>query len=342
MGRGGGSRRRFESGEIFLSRDSTPSPLSLPTNPKHTRTHQAALKYDSLLVTLISAAGDNSKSSSISSSSSRASLAAAGALARANKSSSVTVLLVDEVAPLPEENAPRLEAIAAALKASGVEDPTAVRFLEKALDAESSHNASVAVGDAADECDADLLILHSDAVHAKRVDANLLAVRIDVFFCYFSLQLERERERERERNSLAFLAHMEKNLKTPKGIRRLPAAAAPLISVLVKKLFIVKERLGERKEEEREGKETTLKNKKTKKIEREYFFFLYSFSLLSHAATPPPLLAAGSSSSLDRIIPERPPPPPVPCPLPEELILPEANALRRASARARTSRPVPR
>lgn len=89
------------------------------------------------------------------------------------------MLLVDEAAPAPEANAPRLEAIAAALQASGVADPAAIKFLEKALDAESSHNASVAVGDAADECDADLLILHSDAVHAKRVDANLLAEFVD-------------------------------------------------------------------------------------------------------------------------------------------------------------------
>jgi len=92
------------------------------------------------------------------------------------------VLLVDEVAPTPEANAPRLEAIAAALQASGA-DPASVRFLEKALDAESSHNASVAVGDAADECRADLLILHSDAVHAKRVDANLLAVSCCCCWC---------------------------------------------------------------------------------------------------------------------------------------------------------------
>lgn len=92
----------------------------------------------------------------------------------------MTVLLVDEVAPSDDAVAPRLEAIAAALAAYGVEEPaTQVKFLEKALDVESSHNASVAVGDAADECDADLLILHSDCVHSKRVDANLLAEFVD-------------------------------------------------------------------------------------------------------------------------------------------------------------------
>ena len=104
------------------------------------------------------------------------------------------MLLVDEVAPTAEDNAPRLEAIAAALQASGA-DPASVKFLEKALDAESSHNASVAVGDAADECSADLLILHSDAVHAKRVDANLLAVRFVVY------SWEKEKRKGRERSS---------------------------------------------------------------------------------------------------------------------------------------------
>lgn len=167
--------------------------------PRHTN-NQAVLKYDSLLVTLISPAGGSGSSSTASSSSSRASLAAAGALARANNSSSVTVLLVDEVAPTAEANAPRLEAIAAALQASGA-DPASVKFLEKALDAESSHNASVAVGDAADECSADLLILHSDAVHAKRVDANLLAVRSFLLDNAFEKkERRRKREKEQKRN----------------------------------------------------------------------------------------------------------------------------------------------
>ena len=60
------------------------------------------------------------------------------------------------------------------LKEAGA-SPDRVTFLEKALDQESSHNASVAVGDAADELSADLLLLSADAVHAKAVDANLLA-----------------------------------------------------------------------------------------------------------------------------------------------------------------------
>ena len=112
------------------------------------------------------------------------------------------MLLVDEAAPTPEANAPRLEAIAAALQTAGA-DPASVKFLEKALDAESSHNASVAVGDAADECGADLLILHSDAVHAKRVDANLLAVRhVGVFLA--GEEQGREKKRTEQTHPLFF------------------------------------------------------------------------------------------------------------------------------------------
>lgn len=186
------------------------TPLFQPKTQKLNE-RQAALKYDSLLVTLISAAGDPNSSASFSSSSSRAALAAAGALARANGSASVTVLLVDEAAPTPEANAPRLEAIAAALQTAGA-DPASVKFLEKALDAESSHNASVAVGDAADECGADLLILHSDAVHAKRVDANLLAVR---HVGAFLAGEERGREKKRtEQTHPLFFARTEKKKPT--------------------------------------------------------------------------------------------------------------------------------
>jgi len=197
---------------LFLSAPPPPPHTPLSFQPKTPKLNecQAALKYDSLLVTLISAAGDPNSSASFSSSSSRASLAAAGALARANGSASVTVLLVDEAAPTPEANAPRLEAIAAALQAAGA-DPASVKFLEKALDAESSHNASVAVGDAADECGADLLILHSDAVHAKRVDANLLAVR-DVGI--FLAGEERGREKRTGQTHPLFFARTEKKKPT--------------------------------------------------------------------------------------------------------------------------------
>lgn len=55
---------------------------------------------------------------------------------------------------------------------------TSVSFIERALS--NDDNAAAAVGDAADSVAADLLVMSSDAVHAKAVDANLLAEFVDV------------------------------------------------------------------------------------------------------------------------------------------------------------------
>ena len=240
------------------------TPLFQPKTQKLNE-RQAALKYDSLLVTLISAAGDPNSSASFSSSSSRAALAAAGALARANGSASVTVLLVDEAAPTPEANAPRLEAIAAALQTAGA-DPASVKFLEKALDAESSHNASVAVGDAADECGADLLILHSDAVHAKRVDANLLAVRhVGVFLA--GEERGREKKRTEQTHPLFFARTEKKNRRANRSSSTARCCCSPDSSVFSGRVLLFKERKREkrrernRRERKRRGRETTLKQK---------------------------------------------------------------------------------
>ena len=62
----------------------------------------------------------------------------------------------------------------AALEAAGVASDR-VDYLEKALTDEAGHCAAAAAGDAADGVGADLLLVSSDAVHAKAIDANLLA-----------------------------------------------------------------------------------------------------------------------------------------------------------------------
>ena len=49
-----------------------------------------------------------------------------------------------------------------------------VKILEESIE-HSSGKGSVAVGEAADEVDADLVVLSTAAVHEKHVDANLLA-----------------------------------------------------------------------------------------------------------------------------------------------------------------------
>ena len=166
-GRAGEVGRADETGEGGVVCATRPPSPSLPTPTPSTQS--PAIKYDHLLVTLVDASPTSLSDGS------RAALAATGCLARDHAGARVTVLLVDAVAPSPDGMAARTAAVGAALEASGV-DPGRIDYLERALEEE---NAAAAVGDAADATGADLLVLSSDAVHAKAVDANLLAEFVD-------------------------------------------------------------------------------------------------------------------------------------------------------------------
>lgn len=150
--------------ERGVRRDATPLPLK-----PHTLLQSPAIKYDHLLVTLVDASPTSLSDGS------RAALAATGCLVRDHAGARVTVFLVDAVAPPPDGMAARTAAVGAALESAGV-DADRIDYLERALEEE---NAAAAVGDAADATGADLLVLSSDAVHAKAVDANLLAEFVD-------------------------------------------------------------------------------------------------------------------------------------------------------------------
>lgn len=82
-------------------------------------------------------------------------------------SSKITVLLVDDK-ELQEDATKRLEAISWHLKERGCHN-------FEVLDKVAPPSSSAMVGDVADELDADLLVMSSEAVHSKAVDANLLA-----------------------------------------------------------------------------------------------------------------------------------------------------------------------
>jgi len=101
--------------------------------------------------------------------SSKQAIATAADLAQIHKSK-VTVLVVDD----PEQKgdpAVKLQNVRWHFQERGcvAED---VEFLEKPME---DARSSVLLGDVADEINADLVVLHSAAVHAKHVDANLLA-----------------------------------------------------------------------------------------------------------------------------------------------------------------------
>lgn len=145
----------------------------LGPRPKHTTSPpplfplQAPVKYDHLLVALVDASYTSLSDGS------RTALATTGFLARQNGAARVSVLFCDAETPPVEGQNARERAVGAALESAGV---ASVSFIERALD---DDNAAAAVGDAADSVAADLLVLSSDAVHAKAVDANLLAEFVD-------------------------------------------------------------------------------------------------------------------------------------------------------------------
>lgn len=117
--------------------------------------------YDKILLALID-------SNPYLSDGSRSAITAAGDLAKQHDSS-VTVLVVDEPGKAGEL-AVRAGVINTALAEAGA---SRVDILEKQLAGESG--GSALLGDVADEIGADLLVISSEVVHAKHVDANLLA-----------------------------------------------------------------------------------------------------------------------------------------------------------------------
>eukprot|EP00891_Asterochloris_glomerata_P004897 jgi/Astpho2/4897/Aster-05826 len=97
---------------------------------------------------------------------SKQAVGAAASLAK-TQNGKVTVLLVDVQEPGLEEATTRSEALAWQFREAGFEH---FEILSKVAE-----NAAVAVGDAADQVAADLVALHTDSIHQKIFDANLLA-----------------------------------------------------------------------------------------------------------------------------------------------------------------------
>jgi len=116
------------------------------------------LTYSHLLLTILDA-------NPYLSDGSRQVVSAAAGLAKVHNSK-VTVLVVDQ--PGERVTDTRKETINWHLKQNGCQD---YEVLEKEVESQSS----VLVGDVADEVQADMVLLSADAVHAKQVDANLLA-----------------------------------------------------------------------------------------------------------------------------------------------------------------------
>lgn len=100
------------------------------------------------------------------SSNSRSTVGTAAALAVKQK---LSVMFLDEDGkPLDES---RMQRMQHELEAFGFSD---VNVIEETVEPNVG-KGSLAVGEAADTLGADLVVLHSDAIHEKHVDANLLA-----------------------------------------------------------------------------------------------------------------------------------------------------------------------
>lgn len=131
-----------------------------PRSPQAVEPSADALQYKHLLLPILDAnpfLSDGSKQA----------VATAALFARQYKSK-LTVLIVDEPGTDNTDPAKRMESIAWHLQDKGCSQ---YELVERA----TSSPASVLVGDIADELSADLVMLSSEAVHAKHVDANQLA-----------------------------------------------------------------------------------------------------------------------------------------------------------------------
>jgi hypothetical protein len=118
-----------------------------------------AVKYDNLLLALL----DNSP---YLTDGSKQAVSTAAALASLTKGK-VTVLLLDQEVQADEATHTRLETVRWHFEQQGFED---FECLEKLTE-----SSAVAIGDMADQMKADLAVLSTEAIHAKHVDANLLA-----------------------------------------------------------------------------------------------------------------------------------------------------------------------
>eukprot|EP00775_Hariotina_reticulata_P012089 gene12089-12229_t len=116
------------------------------------------LSYDKILLTILD-------SNPYLSDGSRQAISTAADLAKIHNSK-LTVLVVDQPGAEGDPSV-KLQVINKSLHDAGCE---AVEILEKSME-----SGSVLVGDVADEIAADLVLVSSEAVHTKQVDANLLA-----------------------------------------------------------------------------------------------------------------------------------------------------------------------
>eukprot|EP00798_Chlamydomonas_sp_ICE-L_P003736 gene3736-13793_t len=98
---------------------------------------------------------------------SKQALAAAVQLARQSPTGKVTTLVIDEPGTTCAEPSKRLETIDWHFSDKGFSD---FIIMEKDI----TSPASVLIGDLADEINAELVLISSEAVHKKHVDANLL------------------------------------------------------------------------------------------------------------------------------------------------------------------------
>jgi hypothetical protein len=124
--------------------------------------------WSHILVALV-----NSNGASLSTAS-RSTLDTAALLAK--QGNKLTVMFLDEVpdqggAPKTEAALARAQQVEEELAAKGLQD---VAFIEETIE-QSGGKGSVAVGEAVDSVGADLVVLHSAAVHDHMLDANLLA-----------------------------------------------------------------------------------------------------------------------------------------------------------------------
>lgn len=119
------------------------------------------LKYEHILLAILD-------SNPMLSSASRTALETAAGLASTH-SSKLTIVFVDEEGR--KLDGQRLTRVQGELRNLGIQE---FECLEEEIEANVG-KGSVAVGDVADQVQADLVVMSTEAVHAKHVDANLLA-----------------------------------------------------------------------------------------------------------------------------------------------------------------------
>lgn len=98
---------------------------------------------------------------------SKQAISMAGGLA-AQHEGKVTVLMLDEKPMGPEDGVRRMEVLATCMNEAGCHDYTVMDQVGPACN-------SATIGDVADEVEATLLVMSTEAVHSKRVDSNLMA-----------------------------------------------------------------------------------------------------------------------------------------------------------------------